>query len=135
MNAAALDLQEAVVTALRGHEALVSALGGQKIHALPPAALPFPYITFGRTEVYDWSADQSEGSEILFSLHVWSKHRGRREALQLIDLVAEALDEGRVVPTRHHLVTCTLDATEVRYDEDLDAFEGAVHVRALMEPA
>jgi hypothetical protein len=135
MNAAALDLQEAVFTALKGHGALVTMLGGPKVHDLTPAGLAFPYVTFGRADVYDWSTDLDEGSEVLFTLHVWSKHRGRKELLHLMQHVGEALGGDAVALSGHYLVHLRLETTEIRHDEDLDVFEGAMHFRAVMEPA
>jgi len=133
MSAAALDLQQAVFTALTEHAPLVTALGGAKIHDLTPAALPFPYITFGQADVYDWSTDQIPGSEVFYTLHVWSKHRGRKELLQLMGHVGDGL-EGSMALTSHYLVNHRLESTEIRYDDDLDVYEGAMHFRAVMEP-
>jgi len=135
MNAAALDLQQAVFNALKSHAPLVTALGGAKVHDLTPAALPFPYITFGRTDVYDWSTDLDSGSEVLFTLHGWSKHRGRKELMQLMQHVSGALDGDALALSSHQLVNHRLETTEIRYDDDLDVFEGAMHFRAVVEPA
>lgn len=135
MNAAALDLQEAVFSALKNHAPLISVLGGAKVHDLTPAALPFPYVTFGRTDVYDWSVDMGSGAEVLFTLHVWSKHRGRKELLQLMQHVRNAMERDLLTLSNHHLVNQGLESTEIRYDDDLDVFEGAMHFRAVMEAA
>lgn len=133
MSAAARDLQQAVFTALSGHSPLVTALGGAKIHDLTPAALPFPYITVGQADVYDWSTDEGPGSEVLYTLHVWSKQRGRKELLQLMAHVGDGLG-GTLALSSHTLVNHRLESIEIRYDDDLDVFEGAMHFRAVMEP-
>lgn len=135
MNAGALDLQEAVFGALKNHAPLVAALGGAKVHDLTPARLAFPYVTFGRTDVYDFSTDLEDGAEVLFTLHVWSKHRGRKELLQLMNHASAALSSAGLILSTHHLVNHRLESTELRYDDDLDVFEGAMHFRAVVEPA
>src|SRR5690606_31296217 len=80
MTDAAADLQKALFAALAGDAALVSALGGAKVFDHAPAHVAFPYVTFGRTSVHDWSTDAERGAEHLVTLHVWSKARGRMEA-------------------------------------------------------
>lgn len=133
MNGAVLELQEAVFRKLESHAPLASALGGVKIHDLTPAGLAFPYVTFGRADVHDWSTDMDSGCEVLFTLSAWSKHRGRREVLRLMQHVEDALDGDRLELPVHHLVSQQLEASEVRYNEDLDVFEGAMHFRAVIE--
>ena len=119
MSGAALDLQDAVFTALKDYGPLTSALGGAKIHDLTPAALPFPYITFGQADVYDWSADQGAGAEVIYTLHVWSKYRGRKELLLLMGHVRDRLED-ELTLSAHQLVNHQLESTEIRYDDDLD---------------
>ena len=50
----AVELQKAVFEALAGDAAL-AALIGTRIFDHAPANVAFPYVTFGRTSIYDWS--------------------------------------------------------------------------------
>lgn len=134
MTAAALELQEAVYGALAADAALVAALGGPRFHDLTPAGLAFPYITFARATAYDWGTGTESGSEHLFTLHVWSKHKGRKEALTLMDLAHAALHDRNLALATHSLVNLRLESSEVRHDEDLDAYRGTLHFRAIVEP-
>ncbi|WEX07734.1 DUF3168 domain-containing protein [Chelativorans sp. AA-79] len=133
MTAATLDLQEAVFAALKADSALVTALGGAKFHDVTPANLNFPYITFGRTSTYDWSTGTEEGSEHLFTLHVWSKQKGRREALALMERVRAALHEKDLALSGHDLVNLRLEFSDIRFDEDLAVFDGSMRFRAVVE--
>jgi len=133
MTAAALDLQEAVFAALNANSALVHALGGAKFHDITPANLSFPYITFGRTSSYDWSTGTEAGSEHFFTLHVWSKQKGRKEALSLMELVRGALHEKDLRLGSHHLANLRLDFSEMHYDEDLAVYDGSMRFRAVVE--
>ena len=135
MTAAALDLQGAVFDALKADDALVAALGGAKFHDVTPADLGFPYVTFGRASVYDWSTGTETGSEHLFTLHVWSKHKGRKQALALMELVRAALHDKDLALVRHHLVSLRLEFSEMRFDEDLAVYEGSMRFRAVIEAA
>jgi hypothetical protein len=133
MTAAALDLQEAVFAALSADAGLIDALGGAKFHDVTPADLPFPYVTFGRASSYDWSTGTEEGSEHLFALHVWSKQKGRREALALMERVRAALHDRSLALAGHHLVNLRLELTELRYDADLAVHDGTMRFRAVVE--
>ena len=72
MTNAAAELQTAIFTALSTDSALVAELGGARIYDQAPPSVDFPYITFGRTSVYDWSTGTENGAEQLFTLHIWS---------------------------------------------------------------
>jgi hypothetical protein len=56
------ELQTAIHAALVGDAALVTLLGGVRVYDQTPASVPFPYITFGRTSVYDWDTATESGT-------------------------------------------------------------------------
>jgi len=124
MTAAAADLQKALFEALKGDAALFD-------HA--PASVAFPYITFGRTSVYDWSTCTESGTEQLFTLHVWSKARGKAETLAIMEIVRRRLGGGALALDGHHLVNLTFEFAEARFDEDLSVYHGLLRYRAVME--
>ncbi len=135
MTAAAADFQKAPFEALNGDAALVAALGGAKVLDHAPANVAFPYITFGRTSVYDWSTSTESGTEQLFTLHVWSKARGKAEALAVMEIVRRRLDAGALALDGRHLVNLTFEFAEARFDEDLSVYHGLLRYRAVMEDA
>lgn len=133
MTAAAADLQKALFEALKGDAALVSALGGAKLFDHAPASVAFPYITFGRTSIYDWNTCTESGIEQLFTLHVWSKARGKAETLAIMEIVRQRLDGGPLALDGHHLVNLTFEFAEARFDEDLSVYHGLLRYRAVIE--
>ncbi len=135
MTAAAADFQKALFEALNGDAALVAALGGAKVLDHAPDNVAFPYITFGRTSVYDWSTSTESGTEQLFTLHVWSKARGKAEALAVMEIVRRRLDAGALALDGRHLVNLTFEFAEARFDEDLSVYHGLLRYRAVMEDA
>ncbi len=134
MTAPAAELQKAVFATLGGSADLVSLLGGPKIHDQPPANVLFPYLTFGRTSVYDWSTDTESGTEQLFSIHVWSKSQGKREALEIMEVVRGLLDNARLGLDQHHLIGMRLEFSEARFDDRLSLQHGLLRFRAVTEP-
>ena len=134
MASAATELQKAVFAALGGEAALVSALDGQRIYDHAPADVAFPYVTFGRTSVYDWSTGTEDGSEHVFTIHVWSKARGKSEAVGIMEIVRGALHDADLALDGFTLVNLRREFEEVRYEDDHAVYHGLLRFRAVVEP-
>ncbi|MBX3568755.1 MAG: DUF3168 domain-containing protein [Rhizobiaceae bacterium] len=135
MTAAALELQKAIFGLLSNDAALGALLGGGKVYDHAPADVAFPYITFGRTSLFDWSTDTDTGSEQLFSIHVWSKRSGKRETLRIMEAARAALDGAGQALEGYRLVLLRLEDADARYDEAQAVHHGTLRLRALIEPA
>lgn len=134
MSSAPLELQRAVQARLIGDPTLTALLGGMaRVYDHAPADVPFPYISHGRTSVHDWSTATERGDEHLFTLNVWSKARGRAEALLIMRRLRALLDDEPLSLASHHLVSLELEFREVRYDDDLSVYHGLMRFRALTE--
>lgn len=133
MASAAAELQKAIFTALRDDAALAALLGGGKIFDHAPASVGFPYITFGRTSVYDWSTATEVGGEHLFTLHVWSKARGKQEALDVMGRAEALLHDKPLQMPGYALVNLRLEFSEVRFDDDQSVYHGLLRFRAMVE--
>jgi hypothetical protein len=134
MTSAAAELQTAIFAALTNDSALVAELGGAKVYDEPPANAQFPYITFGRTSVYDWSTGTEIGTEQLFTLHIWSKEKGKKEVLEIMELARRRLDQAELpLGGGHELVNLRLEFAEARHDEDLSLHHGLLRFRAVTE--
>jgi hypothetical protein len=94
----------------------------------------FPYITFGRTSGFDWSTGTESGTEHIFTLHIWSKAQGKKEALEIMERARAVIDDAPLTMTGHHLVSIRLEFSEVRFDEDLSVYHGLLRFRVLTEP-
>lgn len=135
MTAPAAELQKAIFGALTGDTALVALLGDARVYDHAPANAVFPYVTFGRTSVYDWSTGTESGTEQLFTLHIWSKAKGKKETLEIMELARARLDDQDLALDGHHLVNLRLEFAEARYDEDLSLHHGLLRFRAVTEAA
>lgn len=134
MTAAASELQKAVFAALNGDVELTALMGGAgKVYDHAPAAATFPYITFGRTSIFDWSTGTELGSEHLFTLHVWSKTKGKKEALEIMERAKWRLDDASLPLEGQQLVSMRLEFAEARYDDDQSVHHGLLRFRALIE--
>lgn len=134
MTSAAMELQKAVFAVLSADAGLLGKLGEPRIYDHAPARAEFPYLTFGRSTVRDWSTDSEEGREHLLTIHVWSKARGRGETLELLDMVRSALADVEPALDGHHLVNLRAEFEEARFDDDFGVYHGLLRFRAVTEP-
>lgn len=133
MAAAAVELQKAIFAALKDDDE-ITAVVGNRIHDHAPANVRFPYLTFGSTSSFDWSTGTEIGTEHLFSIHVWSRAKGKSETLELMGRVETLLRDTELSPAGHHLVNLTPDFAESRFDEELSLYRGLLRYRAVTEP-
>ena len=99
------------------------------------AVAPSATVTFGRTSIYDWSTGTESGTEQLFTLHVWSKAKGKKEAIEIMDAARAALHDRALPLDGHALVNLRLEFSEVRFDDDQSVYHGLLRFRAVTEPA
>lgn len=130
---AAAELQKAIFARLKADAALTGLLGASKIFDRAPANVAFPYVTFGRTSGFDWSTGTEDGNEHLFTLHFWSKAKGKAESLELIEAARAALHDAPLTLETHHLVNLRQEFSEARFDEDLSLYHGLLRFRAVTE--
>jgi hypothetical protein len=135
MAAPAAELEEAIFAALGADPAVTAALGGQRIYTQAPKNVASPYITFGRTSVYDWTTGAERDDEQLFTLHVWSKAKGDAETLQIMGVARARLTDSLLALDGRQPVRLSLEFHEARYDEDLAVHHGLLRFRAKAEPA
>ena len=135
MTSAVAELQAAIYAALASDAALTGLLGGVRVYDHAPANVPFPYVTFGRTSVYDWGTGTESGTEQLVSLHVWSKGRGKKETHELVEAIGARIHDAGLALDGHALVNLRLEFSDVIFDEDLDVHHGVLRFRAITEPA
>ena len=133
MTSAAADLQKALFAALAADTGLTALLGPGKVFDHAPANVAFPYVSLGRTGVYDWSTGTESGTEQLLTLHVWSKAKGRREVLAVMEAIRARLAGAALTLDDHHLVNLRLECAEARYDDDLSVHHGLLRFRAVTE--
>lgn len=129
----ATELQKAVFALLSGDAALAGLLGGAKIFDHAPAGVAFPYLTFGRVGVFDWSTDTSSGAEIFFTLHAWSKARGKSEALSIVARARTLLHEAQPALVTHRLVNLRAESAEAGFVDDIDVHHARLRFRAVVE--
>ena len=129
-----IALRKAVRDRLLANAALVARLGGQRIHDQAPRGAPTPYVVVAQSQVRDWSTMTERGGEHLLFLDVWSQPPGAREALEIMALIADALNDAQLtLPGATCVLVRVLDTQTTREVGGRFA-RGRLRVRALVEP-
>lgn len=134
-ESASWAVQQALVRALRGDQALVALLGGERVHDRVPPQVAYPFLSFGAGTARDWSTSTENGCEHLLTLHVWSQAGGRKEILRIMNEVRRVLAAGELELDDHRLVDLRAEYEDARLDDDGETFHGVLRYRALTEVA
>ena len=68
-------------------------------------------------------------------MHVWSKAKGKKEVLDVMELARATLHDAPLDLEGHRLVNLRLEFSEARYDDRNVAHHGFLRFRAVVEPA
>jgi hypothetical protein len=131
---AAWSLQQSVFAALSADAALTALLGPGRIFDDVPQGTALPYVALGRTTAQDWSTGSEDGTEHLFTVHVWSSARGKKQAHEVLGAVRAALHEQPLAVAGHSLINLRHEHSEVRRDPDGETIHGLARFRAVTEP-
>lgn len=127
-------LQQAIYGTLSGHAGLLTLLGGARIYDDAPQRSQFPYLTFGRSTIRDWSTGTEDGEEHVLTLHVWSREAGRKQVFAIMGALREALHDADLSLSGYRLVNLRHEFSDARRDPDGDTYHGTVRFRAVTEP-
>ncbi len=127
------DFAAAIRTAALADSGVQALLGARFYDDPPPDAL-FPYVTLGRVESRASDSSGTEAIEHSVTLHVWSRHGGRAEALDIIGALREALHDAPLTVTGRMLVFVFAQFADVFRSGDGLTTLGLLRLRALTEP-
>jgi hypothetical protein len=130
---AAAALQAAIHTRLTNDAALTTLVGGSRIHDRTPASETFPYLTFGAAQSNDWSTATEAGDEHFVRLHVWSRQQGRKQAMDIAEAAANALEGVALTLNGHRLVLLRRVALDAGYDAAFRGYRATLSYEALTE--
>lgn len=134
-----MSAERALVAAIRAaamQDSAVQALAGDpaRFYDDPPPDVVFPYITLGRAESKPAEASGSAAIEHVLTLHVWSRHGGRAEALDMIAALRAALHNAALDVEGCTLILLLVVFSDVFRSGDGRTTHGVVRLRALTEP-
>ncbi len=128
-----IALRKAVVAQLSTNAQIAAALSGPKIYDEAPRSVGPPYVLLGDAQMRDWSASGSSGAEQFLTLGVVSNSHGARQALEIAQMIVEALDEAQLALEGHALVDLRFVSTETRRSQDGRHLRANLRFRAMTE--
>ncbi|MEL6373421.1 MAG: DUF3168 domain-containing protein [Pseudomonadota bacterium] len=134
MVSAGFALQRAVYETLIADHGVLAALGGPHVFDDVPQGTAFPYVTFGRSTLRDWSTGSDRGEEHLVTLHVWSRGAGRKLVHDVMAALRDALHERALNVSDHRLINLRHVSSDARRESDGQTYHGVVRYRAVTEP-
>lgn len=118
MSEPSLELQGAIVAALKADAGLTALIAGRVFDRTDPTAA-FPYVVVGDDQVISAHADCLDGStEVFASLHAWSRKPGKVEAKRVAGAVVDALNQKPLTVNGYRLVSIEHDTTQHMADPD-----------------
>ncbi|CDQ22571.1 DUF3168 domain-containing protein [Halobacillus karajensis] len=91
MKTALFELQKAIYTSLSNHQPLTDKVKAILDDTEPDQA--FPYVTIGEPSSVPAYTKTSTREEIAWTLHCWSKYQGRKESMEILNLMNEAFTQ------------------------------------------
>lgn len=142
MSDPALPLQEAIENALRGSADLKDAMGltAVRLYTMTaPNEAPFPYLIIGEDQVLDDSTECVESSEVITTVHVFSRVKegvatSRQEAKRIAGLVRSIL-KGLPSVEGFDIVLADFESARHLTDEDGLTAHAVISHRFLLDPA
>lgn len=130
----ALELQVAIVGALKADAALTAIVGTRVYDAVPPNAT-YPYVSLGQPQVLPDKADCVDGSIVVYTIHGWSSDLGRSVQIKHIGArIGGVLDQNEITLTGHRVVIAQHEQTNYLDDPDGITKHVAVTLRFSTEP-
>lgn len=131
-----MSAERALLAAFRAAllaDADVAAAVGARIYDDPPPDVVFPYVTLGRIETRAADASSADGLEHAVTLHVWSRHGGRAEALSVVAAMRAVLHNAPLTIEGRRLVLLLAVFSDVFRSGDGRTTHGVLRLRAITE--
>jgi hypothetical protein len=134
MMDAVIAVRRAIQARLVADTALVTLLGGPRIHDEPPRAATGPYIVYGDVEARDWSSSTELGCEQAIEIVVWAPRSAETSvALAIAGRVGLVLHDAPLVPVGHRLVQIRQTGLDVRRDAKTGLSRVVVRLRCVTD--
>lgn len=135
MSSDTAKLQKAMFAHLAADAILSGMTGGAKIYDRPFDGAALPYVTLGITRAFDASTASEVAHEHLFSTHVWSRKGGRKEALEILNVMRLSLENIANIHDGMRIVALRFQSEDITYNEQVGAYHGTLRFRVMTEAA
>lgn len=133
MSDPSIELQAALVAALKAVGALPEVVAGRVYDAVPPAA-EYPYVTLGPCQVLPLKAGCIDGAEVYPQIDVWSQAVGYPEAKRIAKAIVAALDDQELAIDGHSTVLFEHQSTNYLREPDGKTSHAAITFHGSITP-
>ena len=124
---ATIVISKAIHAALSANGAVTALLGTPpRLYDNPPEDPVFPYLTYGPIRSEDISGDGAVITNHIMTLHIWSRYGGRAEAMNIVQVISEALVNIVLPPGDIHLTRKQLIYTDIFRAPDGQTLHGLI---------
>ncbi len=128
-------VQKALLAMLNADTSLGPILGSPvRLYDDIPDQPQFPFATFDRATASPIEAERPGAFEHVMTLKLWSRYGGRREALEGLHGLRDAIDDAALVLDGHHLVGIRTTFSDIFRVRSSRVFEAILTLRAVTEP-
>jgi len=127
-------LQQSIFAALGADAQLAALVGPGRVFDDVPQGTALPYVALGSIAAQDWSTGSEDGTEHVFTVHVWSGARGKKQAHEILRAIRATLHDQPLAVAGHSLINLRHERSEVRRDTDGETVHGTARFRAVTEP-
>lgn len=127
-----LEAQKAVVARLKAHGGINAIIAG-RVYDRPPQNVVFPYVTLGPVTAVPFDAEGLRGSEMAFSLHVWSRKPGAVEMRQIMAAIYAAMHWHELALDAGKAVMCRVSGRREIEDSDGITSHGMLDLQILTD--
>lgn len=133
MSDPSLEMQAAIVAALKQGGALPAEVGGRVFDKVPADAA-FPYVSLGPLQVLPDKAGCINGAELFQQIDVWSRASGYPEAKKIAVAIVAKLDDQPLNVEGHDAIV--FEHSDTRYLRDPDGLtsHAVINFRSLIFP-
>jgi len=132
MTSPSLELQGAIVSALKADTSVTSICAGRVFDRVAAAA-QFPYISLGASDEISDDADCIDAFEVTMQIDCWSREPGFPEIRRLADATRRALKTANLSLADNALVTFDHLSTRIFRDPDGLTSHAAMTFQAVVE--
>jgi hypothetical protein len=128
MKTAILSLQTAIYNRLSNDTQLAAKITG--VYDAVDENTIFPYVTLGNGDtVNNWSTGTWYGEELTHTMHVWSRYKGKKEVIEIMNLIINALSQPLSLDGGFLVEFIQLEFMEVLSDPDDITRHGVMRYR------
>lgn len=137
-----IAVREAVFNKLKSYTLLVNKVNGI-FDAVPQTQTEcyektdklFPYVTVGDSTLGEWDTFLKLGKDVTITINTWSRYRGRKETLEIQDLIYDSLhrQSDNMPVSGYHLSLCDEQGADSFVDADGKTYHGVQTFRILIE--